>query len=498
MRQLSGNSRSPVLELRSKTPLVVVFVVLTLLAIPWVNLPYSEMDWVALSQPYDTIFTHFQATLLGSNEAPRVDTMAYGIARLSLSEDQTQLAYRISVANIDNIFEANIHLGTVGTNGSKVLELYNGTGPFDPDNPIAGTLNVTSSQATNLLVGRLYVNIRTTDFSNGEVRGQIVRNTVVRRYEARMSGDREVPPVDTAASGRAMLFLSDDETRLTYRVSVDDIENITAANIHLAPAGQNGPIIHELYDGTGTFDPTNPITGTLTLLAGKVTTLRDGEYYVNVQTTAHPEGEIRGQVAPQQQYSALKASLSGEQETPPVAIGSSGQGTFVLNADQTQLSYRISVQNIEDITAAHIHRGQPGEDGPVVFDLYDGTGSFDPDNPISGALELPATAVQDLLAGNYYANVHTTENPEGEIRGQIIAFTPAGSYEASLSGANEVPAVSTTAAGLGSFTLDSNLTHLDYLVTVANIENITAAHIHRAPAGQTGPVAHTLFDGSGT
>ncbi|MFQ5341158.1 MAG: CHRD domain-containing protein [Anaerolineae bacterium] len=476
-----------------------------MLTLPWFNLPYGGMDGVALGQPYQTStprppsepLTHLEATLLGSNEAPRVDTGAYGRAILSLTEDQSELAYRITVADIDNITAAHIHLGNVGSSGSVVLTLYDGAGPFDPDNPLAGTLTLTSSQATNLLAGRFYINIHTTDFPDGEIRGQIVPSTTVSRYEAHLDGDKEVPAVDTTATGQAMLFLSDDEERLTYRVSVENIENITATHIHRGQPGENGPIIFDLFDGTGTFDSANPITGTLTILASDVSDLRDGNYYVNVHTDDHPDGEIRGQVGPQQQYQALQARLTGDEEAPPVATGAGGQATFVLSADQTQLSYRVTAENIEDVTAVHIHRGGPGENGPILFELFDGAGTFDPDNPISGAVEMSATDVDELLSGDLYVNAHTDEHPDGEIRGQIIAFTPADTYRAGLSGANEAPPVTTDATGNAAFTLDPSSTELSYLITVADIQNITLAHIHRGPAGQNGPVAHTLFDGAG-
>lgn len=245
--------------------------------------------------------------------------------------------------------------------------------------------------------------------------------------------------MDTDASGQAMLFLSDDESRLTYWVSVESIDNITAANIE----NENGDVVHELFDGTGAFDPDNPISGTLALTTSQRDDLTAGNYYVNVETSRHSEGEIRGQVELQQQYWAFETLLSGDQEAPPIATGGRGQGTLVLNANQTQLAFRISVENIEEITAAYVHRGQLGENGPMIHQLYDGAGSFDPDNPISGMLELSAVDVDDLMSGNFYVQVETTEYPDGEIRGQIVAFTPASDYEARLSGASEVPPVTT-------------------------------------------------------
>jgi hypothetical protein len=67
---------------------------------------------------------------------------------------------------------------------------------------------------------------------------------------------------------------------------------------------------------------------------------------------------------------------------------------------------------------------------------------------------------------------------------------PATSFSATLSGAEEVPAVPTTATGTATFTL--NGAQLDYTVNVANLQNAVVAHIHIAPVGVNGPVRLNL------
>ena len=100
------------------------------------------------------------------------------------------------------------------------------------------------------------------------------------------------------------------------------------------------------------------------------------------------------------------------------------------------MKFKVIVANIENVHMAHIHLGQAGENGPVVVWLY-------PEGPppqviagrFQGALtegvitaenlvgQLAGSEIKDLIeeirAGNAYVNVHTTQNPGGEIRGQI-------------------------------------------------------------------------------
>ncbi len=144
----------------------------------------------------------------------------------------------------------------------------------------------------------------------------------------------------------------------------------------------------------------------------------------------------------------LKAELNGDNEVPPLATNGLGRATFTLNDDQTELSYLLEVFNIDSVTQAHIHQGGPDVNGPVgvfLFGLVEGGG------PVNGVLSSGtiteddligpwagdmAGFLNDLLTGNTYVNVHTTTNPPGEIRGQIMTepLTKAEQERASLSG----------------------------------------------------------------
>ena len=135
-------------------------------------------------------------------------------------------------------------------------------------------------------------------------------------YSAELSGDEQVPPVETDASGHARFEASEDGTGVDYEVHVESICNVTQAHIHLGPKGENGPVIAWLYpEGgeepeliEGRFDGTLA-TGTLTEddLVGPLEgasfeeaaeTLKTEGAYVNVHTEQHPDGEIRGQIGP--------------------------------------------------------------------------------------------------------------------------------------------------------------------------------------------------------
>jgi hypothetical protein len=68
-----------------------------------------------------------------------------------------------------------------------------------------------------------------------------------------------------------------------------------------------------------------------------------------------------------------------------------------------------------------------------------------------------------------------------------------GNFHAHASGAEEVPANDSPAQGQAIFRLSADGTGLHYRLIVANIENVTQAHIHLAPEGQNGPVTAWLY-----
>jgi hypothetical protein len=140
---------------------------------------------------------NFVATLSGSQEVPARDTQARGVATFKLSADGTALAFKLNVANIDNVVAAHIHCGAVGVNGPVGVTLFVGA---PGGGRVSGTLaegTITAPDAGNgcgwtdlaavlaaMASGATYVNVHTNDgvdppntgpgdFPGGEIRGQV-------------------------------------------------------------------------------------------------------------------------------------------------------------------------------------------------------------------------------------------------------------------------------------------------------------------------------------
>lgn len=128
-------------------------------------------------------------------------------------------------------------------------------------------------------------------------------------FTAPLDGDGVVPPVDTRARGLATFRLAPDGDGLGFKVNVANIDDVVGAHVHMATADENGPIVAFLFG-----DPlSDPVTVNGTLAEGTITepdvigpiagdfsalleAMADGRAYVQVHTSAHPTGEIRGQI----------------------------------------------------------------------------------------------------------------------------------------------------------------------------------------------------------
>lgn len=135
------------------------------------------------------------------------------------------------------------------------------------------------------------------------------------------------------------------------------------------------------------------------------------------------------------------APLSGQNEVPPVQSSATGLAEFTPPVNDS-IKYRINITGISGATGAHIHSGQAGENGEVVADLLTSMKVNDvsygmtirgnlSDSSLKGPME--GKTLEDLVAamdsGETYVNIHTTQHPDGEIRGQIINTEKAKSTE---------------------------------------------------------------------
>jgi len=187
--------------------------------------------------------------------------------------------------------------------------------------------------------------------------GQSSSSSSGKEFSARLTGDKEVPPVDTDATGRIRLTANSQQDALDYQLSVSNLNGVaTGAHIHRGSAGTNGPIVANLNirgtfagasasasAGGGSAMTSTSTGGTITSadlkgpLAGKqvsdlIKLMEDGKAYVNVHTRQHTNGEIRGQLTSLSSSDTANeddagSSLSGASATASTSPSASASAT---------------------------------------------------------------------------------------------------------------------------------------------------------------------------
>jgi hypothetical protein len=158
-----------------------------------------------------------------------------------------------------------------------------------------------------------------------------------------------------------------------------------------------------------------------------------------------------------------RTTATAAEEVPPTNSSSTGTFSATLDESAGTLTWSLVVPNINAATAAHIHSGARGVNGPIVVNLFaapagapassintSGTArAADVVGPLANNF---AGLVSALKAGTLYVNVHTSANAGGEIRGQIVASqatataTPTGTAAATATATPKATATAVATA----------------------------------------------------
>jgi hypothetical protein len=111
---------------------------------------------------------------------------------------------------------------------------------------------------------------------------------------AGLGGANNVPPNSSAGNGIVRLSVNPTTGEINGQWTISDLTNITAAHIHQAAAGANGPIVLP-FSGTPSNGGTFTTSNTDMTVANNILANPNG-FYTNVHTATFPGGEIRGQL----------------------------------------------------------------------------------------------------------------------------------------------------------------------------------------------------------
>jgi hypothetical protein len=237
------------------------------------------------------------------------------------------------------------------------------------------------------------------------------------------------------------------------------------------------------------------------------TDILNGNTYLNVHTGTYSGGEIRAQLLPATQLRYFAGVLEASQEvvTPPVS--SLGRGTVIVkyNTETNMFDLLGDYQNLtSNVTMSHIHGPAPiGSSAGVLFDLTNTGGAM---GTLTASRTLTETEESQLLAGNWYANVHTVNFGSGEVRAQLMPLSSGETQYLTAEmdpdeerAARPTPTIASSGIGTAVAVLDKITRNIYLTGSYSNLSSgISNSHIHRHPYGQSGEVSINLNFISGT
>lgn len=432
----------------------------------------------------------FYATLSGANEVPANVSTASGVVILKFNSitKAFELFGNYNGLTTD-ITGSHIHQAATGVNGPVIVNLNNTGG-------ISGVLSasglLTAPQETALYGGNTYVNVHSSTFPGGEIRGQlaVVADGDAVFSNARLQGAQEVPPNGSTANGKAVILLELSTNKVFLTGSYTGLTtNISGSHIHVGMAGVNGGVILNLTNSGGT---SGVIHGAGTFTDPQEESLINAGTYVNVHSTTYPGGEIRGQITTYSQQLFFGGRLSGASEVPANASAATGTVIVRYNRESNELELTGDYQGLTTaITGSHIHTGTAGVNGAVIVSLTNTGGTF---GGLSATATLTESQEAQLLNTGLYVNIHSSTFPGGETRTQLFP-TSAGSKfsQVAVNGTQEVPANASAGSGTATMLVDRITGQAYVTATFAGLgAPVTMAHVHRGLTGTNGPVIMPL------
>jgi len=261
--------------------------------------------------------------------------------------------------------------------------------------------------------GKHTVTAKVTDSAGDTATSTAVSITVQNSMGAAvpMSPKQMFPAPASRGSGTADLTMKLDTGAVRGGVKLTGLD-ATEVTVNAGFAGATGPPVIRLApsrDSPGEWDvPANAL-----LTAEQVTTLLQGKLYVIATSAAHPRGEIRGQITPENvavTFSAL-APVSDAQ-----SVSSAAGGVIATTVDKSAhtLSVHVNSTGVDDANAAAVDSAATGGELAVLT-----KDSVDMGHWSTELAPISAAEIGNFEAGKWYVKVATPVDANGAIRGQI-------------------------------------------------------------------------------
>jgi CHRD domain len=231
------------------------------------------------------------ASLLGSNEVPAGAPGGSGFATITIDTAKNIVCWALSASGITlPAIASHIHKGPAGVAGPVVEPLT----PPGTNGTSTGCAAIDPALAQDIIANpsNYYVNVHTTEFPAGAIRGQL---GTMRVLTATLFGSNEVPAGAPGGSGLATIAIYTSTNTVCWTLSASGITlPAIASHIHKGAAGVAGPVVIPLSPPGANGTSAGCTTADAALLQDIIA--NPSSYYVNVHSKEFPGGAVRGQL----------------------------------------------------------------------------------------------------------------------------------------------------------------------------------------------------------
>ncbi len=244
-----------------------------------------------------------------------------------------------------------------------------------------------------------------------------IETSYLRKYWNETASSNYEVPVSRTAELKAKFFLNlMTDHVFYYDILVDadgKAETITGAALYSGTAASTGTLLADLK-------PTingRHVKGNLQLTAEQAAQLMDKPVFLNVTSASSPKGLVRLQLDKNIDWYA-DVALTGGAVVPAVTTSASGKLVLRITTDKV-LHYQFLIDGVEAgdaLAAAHLHSGAAGANGAQQFVFASAAEDYNSAKSASGV----ADAILNMIkTGVSYVDVHSTNKPDGLLRGQL-------------------------------------------------------------------------------
>lgn len=282
----------------------------------------------------------FTGNLDGNQEVPANTSNATGFGRVTYDANSNIVNISVFYNNLSSgVTVGHVHGPAAPGNNAGVVWDLNPTPGQTSGSVMNAQFVPTDQNISDLFAGLMYFNIHTSNFSGGEIRGQIIIDSP---YVAYLDGDQENPNVATPAEGFGGVNLNKDGSQGLATVAWSNLSGVaTGAHIHQGASGQNGPVICDLsppplqqgliLDVLCNFTPE------------QTRDLQQGLFYFNIHTPNNQGGEIRGQIKRQ---NSNKINFDFDRKTDiSIFRPSLGEWWYLKSSDQNVNAFQFGSTN---------------------------------------------------------------------------------------------------------------------------------------------------------